>query len=216
MTHDAAFLQDIIEHPDDDDLRLIYADWLDEQGQEARAEFVRVQIRIAVLDEELQSSEDCDNPGCDGCKERRTLRRRERELLEAHRQVWTALIPDYVTDAWSLGEPMQPYAYGARVLYRRGFVEEITLSAEDWLTHADVLTKAAPLREVRLTSLPTVVTDVDTSDGTIRQVRLRGRSVSLDCEILSPVAPAVLRRWIKKLLWLEWSPDWFTFHLPDV
>jgi uncharacterized protein (TIGR02996 family) len=32
MTHDDAFLQAIIERPDDDAPRLIYADWLDERG----------------------------------------------------------------------------------------------------------------------------------------------------------------------------------------
>jgi uncharacterized protein (TIGR02996 family) len=33
MTQEKAFLQAIIENPDDDAPRLIYADWLDENGQ---------------------------------------------------------------------------------------------------------------------------------------------------------------------------------------
>lgn len=40
----AAFLADIIAHPERDDIRLIFADWLDENGQADRAEFIRDQI----------------------------------------------------------------------------------------------------------------------------------------------------------------------------
>src|SRR5262245_18411545 len=47
-THEG-FLRDIIEHPDDDAPRLIYADWLDDQGEPERAEFIRVQCRLARL-----------------------------------------------------------------------------------------------------------------------------------------------------------------------
>lgn len=41
-----AFLEAILQDPDDDTPRLIFADWLEEQGDSAsaaRAEFVRVQ-----------------------------------------------------------------------------------------------------------------------------------------------------------------------------
>ena len=49
MTHDDAFLQAILETPDDDTPRLIYADWLDEHGDVARAEFIRLQCRLADI-----------------------------------------------------------------------------------------------------------------------------------------------------------------------
>jgi uncharacterized protein (TIGR02996 family) len=42
-----AFLQAICENPDDDTARLVFADWLDEQGDPERAEFIRLQIGIA-------------------------------------------------------------------------------------------------------------------------------------------------------------------------
>jgi uncharacterized protein (TIGR02996 family) len=45
-----AFQASILESPDDDALRLIYADWLDEHGQPKRAEFIRVQCQLAQLD----------------------------------------------------------------------------------------------------------------------------------------------------------------------
>jgi len=48
MTRDDAFLQSIIESPEDDTPRLIYADRLDDHGQAERAEFIRLQCRLAT------------------------------------------------------------------------------------------------------------------------------------------------------------------------
>lgn len=39
------FLQDIRDHPGDDFPRLIFSDWLEENGEEEFAEFIRLQIR---------------------------------------------------------------------------------------------------------------------------------------------------------------------------
>jgi uncharacterized protein (TIGR02996 family) len=41
MTDEAAFLQAIIAAPDDDSIRLVYADWLEERG-DCRGEFLRL------------------------------------------------------------------------------------------------------------------------------------------------------------------------------
>src|SRR5579885_2592247 len=81
MSADEGFLADVVAHPDDDAPRLIYADWLEEQGQPERAEFIRVQCRLAVSPE-------------DGA-----LRRRERELLATHGEAWRAEVP-----AWARAE----------------------------------------------------------------------------------------------------------------
>src|SRR5579885_46194 len=43
MTDADALLVAVLAAPDDDAPRLIYADWLDEHGEPARAEFIRVQ-----------------------------------------------------------------------------------------------------------------------------------------------------------------------------
>lgn len=48
-TDAAAFLAAIRAHPADDVARLVFADWLEEHGQEARAEFIRVQVELASL-----------------------------------------------------------------------------------------------------------------------------------------------------------------------
>ena len=47
MSHDDAFLAAIVDRPDDDLPRLVYADYLDETGDAERAEFIRVQCDLA-------------------------------------------------------------------------------------------------------------------------------------------------------------------------
>lgn len=49
MTDGVALHRAVIADPADDTPRLVYADWLDENGQEERAEFIRVQIQNAGL-----------------------------------------------------------------------------------------------------------------------------------------------------------------------
>jgi uncharacterized protein (TIGR02996 family) len=74
MTDDAAFLAAIADRPDDDLPRLVFADYLDEHGDAARAEFVRVQCELAAL-----PRTDPRFP---------VLEEREAELLAAHKKRW--------------------------------------------------------------------------------------------------------------------------------
>jgi uncharacterized protein (TIGR02996 family) len=48
MTYAESFLKDIFDHPNDDAPRLIFADWLEEQGRVEEARFLRTQ-RLAIL-----------------------------------------------------------------------------------------------------------------------------------------------------------------------
>src|SRR5262245_52917155 len=49
MSEREAFLRAICKNPDDDTPRLVFADWLQENGEEERAEFIRVQCEAARL-----------------------------------------------------------------------------------------------------------------------------------------------------------------------
>jgi uncharacterized protein (TIGR02996 family) len=49
MTENPAFLEAILEAPNDDGPRLVYADWLEERGDADRAEIIRVQCGLARL-----------------------------------------------------------------------------------------------------------------------------------------------------------------------
>ncbi len=74
MTTDDALFRAILDNPDDDTVRLIYADWLDDHDDADRAEFIRVQIALT------------DTAG----PRRADLHARERELRGAHEDEWTA------------------------------------------------------------------------------------------------------------------------------
>jgi uncharacterized protein (TIGR02996 family) len=119
-----AFLADICERPDDDAPRLIYADWLDEHGDEtdrARAEFIRVECRLAGLPEE--------HP------ERPRLQARRGELLSRHEAEWRAPLPVLPAVHWGGWD--------------RGFIGEVEIGhAKAFRAHADATFAAAPVRRL--------------------------------------------------------------------
>ena len=69
-----AFLRAVCESPDEEGPRLVFADWLEENGDPERAEFIRVQCRLE------HTPEDAD--------ERPDLEGRAAALLERHRDAW--------------------------------------------------------------------------------------------------------------------------------
>jgi uncharacterized protein (TIGR02996 family) len=52
MSDEQALLAAIWRHPNEDTPRLMYADWLQENGQPGRAEFIRAQCELATLAED--------------------------------------------------------------------------------------------------------------------------------------------------------------------
>jgi uncharacterized protein (TIGR02996 family) len=117
------FLEAILDNPDEDTPRLIYADWLDERGDPtsvARAEFIRIQCTLA--------------------KERRTAPRRE--TLETREQ---QLIEEYG------GEWVRPIFRLLRSWdFHRGFIDEVGLWPDTFLAHTDQLFRRAPIQHLRL------------------------------------------------------------------
>jgi uncharacterized protein (TIGR02996 family) len=81
----------VIDRPDDDAPRLVLADWFEENGEQARAEFIRVQVEIARLGE--------------GDRARlKKLAARERELYAARTPEWYEGVPN-----WALQRVAQRY-----------------------------------------------------------------------------------------------------------
>jgi uncharacterized protein (TIGR02996 family) len=115
-----AMLQAIAAEPDDDDLRLIHADWLEDHGEPERAEFIRVQCERARLP--------------DGHPGQRKLLQKERALLQNHGLKWRGWIA----------------FMGFDHLFRRGFLEEVTLSAEIFVEQVQPLADIPTLRLVGL------------------------------------------------------------------
>ncbi len=131
------FLADIIEHPDDDGRRLIYADWLEDhageqQNQQQRAafcdkaEFIRAQVALASGKE---------HGGVLPDDRRKALEGREQKLMQQYRKAWQKPIVDL----------------GARtVTFRRGLPNAITISTGNFLSHGEALFDLAPIREAWL------------------------------------------------------------------
>src|SRR5262245_223024 len=114
------FIQMIREQPDDDGPRLVFADWLEDQGDADRAEFIRVQIELSRTDATLPRWFE--------------LTDREQELLQRHRQMWL--------------NPFGNWVWEAR--FRRGMVDRLQISAESFLHHWPELFDRLPIRELRL------------------------------------------------------------------
>ena len=138
MTHDEAFIQAIREAPHEDAPRLIYADWLEEHGQADRAEFIRVQGRLARMPDAVEQA---------------TWTARAEELLRRHWEEWVGLLREIVGpwrdrygESW-LGEAYHPDALRRFV---RGFVGELALDAERFLRHVRDVNRLMPLHTLSL------------------------------------------------------------------
>jgi len=151
-------LQAVLDAPDDDALRLIFADWLEEHGEAERAEFIRVQCELAVVHKRLH---DLSQSEVEGDYDRwAELRQRESELLEGFALYW-------LLDAFPAIEPERfeyrqengrVVGFGGAILttvaFRRGFVEHVTSTWDDWDTCADAVLACQPVRKVKLTDMP--------------------------------------------------------------
>jgi uncharacterized protein (TIGR02996 family) len=127
MSPDNPFLRALLAQPDDDTLRLALADWLDENGDPARAEFVRVQVELARGVEERER--------------RNALEKRQAELLIEHEREWVQPFAE-VLDC-------KPGEWGGWV-FRRGFVEYFHLPAAQVNRHGEKLARLTPVRELFL------------------------------------------------------------------
>jgi uncharacterized protein (TIGR02996 family) len=110
VTDEAALLRAVLEHPDCDTPRLVYADWCDENGQEDRAEFIRVECRVSI-------------PPWDS----RDIIRGANLWVALRGQLATSLpaIPGGHQWAVHAATPAGVAAYEA--IFRRGFVDEVRL-----------------------------------------------------------------------------------------
>ena len=128
------FLYAINANLDDDTPRLVFADRLQENGDEARAEFIRIQCELHRV-----------HPGYDGnsgiirghfSDAQRNMWRREKELRTAHR------------DGWARGIPAELLGRGWD--YRRGFVCHLSATARQWIDQGEAARRVTPVESVGL------------------------------------------------------------------
>jgi uncharacterized protein (TIGR02996 family) len=119
MDTEAALRRAVWEEPYDDDVRLVYADWLMETGDPEKArrgEFVQVQVELSRLTEE--------DPA------RPALERRERQLFRGRSKAWRAEVPRRVRAG----------------VFERGFFQPWpSVDLQEFLAWPDELFEAAPL-----------------------------------------------------------------------
>jgi uncharacterized protein (TIGR02996 family) len=162
MSDGDALLRAILEDPEDDAPRLIYADWLDGVGECDRAEIIRLQIRIAGMG--LSNG---------GIRKAGPLFRRDRQLFElAERELHLLIdshgyksrhrlpgeIQPHLDSRWGDDIVIQPNSAAATQpsgsgvgIFARGFVGELRLPTAAFLAHAPALFAAHPVTAVRLT-----------------------------------------------------------------
>jgi len=139
-----ALLKAILANRDDDTPRLVYADWLTENGQEARAEFIRVQVELMRWLKENSESPNRD-PDIYGAREG-ISRMKQLWNLRAYPPAPKGFIACLATDYFG-------YLPSHRVaVYRRGFPHQIYCPTEDWLECADVVFGQYPIQKVNLTT----------------------------------------------------------------
>ena len=123
MTERETFLRAICDDPADDTARMVFADWLEEHGEPARAEFIRVEVRIANRNPDDESDD----------RRRAALFARRAALLKAHAREW-----------------LEPFVGCARESgFERGFVAEVEATADTFLTHGERWMTLTPLTRVR-------------------------------------------------------------------
>jgi uncharacterized protein (TIGR02996 family) len=160
VTTGERLLRAILRDPADDAARLVYADWLEENGDGERAEFVRVQLDLAG-----EGFRRCPPhahwTGCADVARHELLRARESELLEANARRWSGSLPrllgggavaeaHYSTTFYLASAGSSPVSWWR---WTRGLVSELYLPLALFTApgNAAVLFAAHPLGRVILT-----------------------------------------------------------------
>jgi uncharacterized protein (TIGR02996 family) len=139
-----ALLQAVVAEPDSDVPRLVYADWLEEHGDEPRAAFIRVQCALADLGRAARRrpGKVLTGPfldfawlarvGASAEPRRRELEEREKELLLSHGEAWVA--------------PFRGLALAG--LFERGFLVDVDVTVPTFWEHGGTLLARLPLELV--------------------------------------------------------------------
>ena len=155
MTDRQALLASVLARPADDQPRLVYADWLDEHSAPERAEYIRVSIFIKRNRKVAKNG----YPVGDRNPTHKRNYARYVELGGECANRWVAELPGEWDANWKHGKP-------CHAIFERGFVEQVRLTAADWLAHHAALAwhpehcegpcpeTAQPITHVRLTTFP--------------------------------------------------------------
>jgi uncharacterized protein (TIGR02996 family) len=138
MDDELAFLRAAAAEPDDDTLRLVYADWLDEQGGAAAAQaaFARLQVRRSRLD--------VFDP------DRANLLEQEADYLRRYKRDWNGLAHRrfHQHGLRGLVDARRGLIRGWH--YHRGMVTRVSVSADGLVTHPGLVFSLGPVQALEL------------------------------------------------------------------
>lgn len=182
------FLPAILANPDDDTPRLVYADWLQDYGDEddhIRAEFIRAQCEVEREPE--------------GTRRRRELERRIKAILKSHSKTWTA--------------PLKEAGLGSGWTFRRGFVHGIRISARKFTRVAKKVFEVAPT--IRAGIFPDASNEVQQLVGCehlakLTEVDLGSMCICGHCPIHRELKDLFNSPQVANLTWLRVSDDRIT------
>lgn len=119
-------LQAVLESPDEDAPRIIFADWLEDNGADEYAEFIRLQCELAMRRSYLPKSVDESTWSVEVAARMDYLRSRELGLMPFQ-------LPYVVNQKWS-----------------RGFLSAVQLTADEWMRHGQTLVREQPIERAEL------------------------------------------------------------------
>jgi uncharacterized protein (TIGR02996 family) len=119
---EADFLRGILDDPDSDTPRLVFTDWLEEQGDDLRANFIRTQIELSHIPYNAA-----------GWKE---VFDRQHALRLRYEPRWRKQLP--------------PWTAYLRLQLRRGFGGHASTTIPNFLKHSKKLFQLEPIQHVRL------------------------------------------------------------------
>lgn len=135
METELSLLRSIVEDPDNVELRLVAADWYEERN-DPRAEFIRLQLALSRLPENHPWREEISG--------------REQDLWQSHRRRWNAPVHRLINDS-----PLKGAVHARRAAvrdwrYHRGFIEELDVTAQAWLSQMKLFQRFGPIQRLRL------------------------------------------------------------------
>ncbi len=141
MTERESFMKAIIDDPDNDQIRLVFADWLEEYGGEPeRAEFIRLQIELAERDKKPFNLSWGNAIACNivGRGSNSIIHRCSNILVEFG-QKW-----------WKEGNYFITQLPIWKASWRRGFVSRIECNMSQWREHGPVIVRNHPVQVARI------------------------------------------------------------------
>lgn len=151
----AGFLAAIIEEPHDDFHRIVYADWLEENGEDERAEFIRAQLELAKM--RAEALVELGRPGQHAgtpCLHRAGPGSKCHLCYDLRTTEWGYLDGSAAAHEWARDVldalPAGTYIPDT-VIFRRGFIAEVHgLTFDLWREHGPRLVRQHPLEVVKL------------------------------------------------------------------